>query len=64
MADEANLFITDGEFALCLLVLLRKGLQLLDGFGLGDRDAELDVAFCVFMAGLANCKTLSIRGVG
>ena len=31
---------------------LFEGFQLLDGLALGDGDAEGDVAFCVFVAGL------------
>ena len=46
------LLIADGELALSLLVGVCKRLKLLDWLGLGDFDAELDVAFGVFVAGL------------
>lgn len=49
---RTNLLITNGEFALRLLVLLRKCLQFLNRLGLGDCHAEFDVSFCVLVAGL------------
>lgn len=49
---RTNLLITNGEHALRLLVVLRKCLQSLNRLRLGDCHAELDVSFCVLVAGL------------
>jgi hypothetical protein len=46
------LLIPNSKLALGLLVLVCKSLELLDGFGLQDFDAELNVAFGVLMSGL------------
>lgn len=47
-----NLLVANSEFALCLLVLLCKGLQFLDWFGLRNGHAKLDVSFGVLVARL------------
>lgn len=47
------LLVSNGEFALCLLIRIRERLKLLHSIRLQDLDAELDVAFGVFMAGLS-----------
>lgn len=46
------LLIANREFALCLLVHIREGLQFLDGLGLRYRKAELNVAFGVLVSRL------------
>lgn len=46
------LLIPDSKLSLCLLVVLGKRLESLDGLVLQDRNAELDVGLGVFMAGL------------
>ena len=51
-----HLLIANSEFALRLLVGIRKGLELLDGFGLDDLDTKLDVAFRVFVARLVSSQ--------
>ena len=58
MHSGTYLFITDGRLALCLLVVVGKLLKLLNRIGLNDFGAELDVAFCIFMAGLSNISIL------
>ena len=50
--SKTNLLITNSEFALGLLVGVGKGLELLDGLALQDRNAKLDVALGVLMARL------------
>ena len=50
--SASNLLVANGEFALRLLVLLSKGLQFLDWFGLRDGHAELDVSLGVLVARL------------
>ena len=50
--DIVFLLVANGELALCLLVVLRKGLELLDSRARRDRGCEFDVGFCVFVAGL------------
>lgn len=47
------LLVPNSKFALRLLVLAGKFLELLDCVGLDDLGAEFHVAFCVFMAGLS-----------
>lgn len=49
---RTNLLVTNGEFALGLLVGIGKGLELLDGLALRDLDAELDIALGVLVTGL------------
>jgi hypothetical protein len=50
--DVVLLLVANGEFALCLLVVLCEGLEALDrGLG-GYRGGEFDVGFGVFVAGL------------
>lgn len=46
------LLIANREFALRLLVRIRKSLELLDGLGLHHLDAELYVALRVLMTRL------------
>lgn len=46
------LLITDGEFALCLLVLVREGLELQNRLCLGDLDTELHIGLGVFVTRL------------
>lgn len=46
------LLITNRELALGLLVRIGESLKFLDRLRLQDLDAELDVAFRVFVAGL------------
>lgn len=52
MDRVAYLFVADGELSLCLLVVLREGLQVLDGLAREDGDGELDVRLGVLVAGL------------
>lgn len=47
-----NLFVTNSELSLSLLVGVGESLELLDRLRLQDLDAELDIALGVFMAGL------------
>jgi hypothetical protein len=47
-----NLFITNCEFALRLLVILCKSLQLLDRLALRDRESKFGIAFCVLVTRL------------
>lgn len=49
---KTNLLITNGEFALGLLVGVGKSLELLDRLALQDLDTELDVALGVLVARL------------
>ena len=56
------LLIANGEFALRLLVLVGKGLQLLDGLALQDGDAELYVGLCVLVARLCVCAHAQMEG--
>ena len=49
---KTNLLITNGEFALGLLVGIGKGFEFLDGLALQDLDAELDVALGVLVTRL------------
>lgn len=44
--------IPNGEFALRLLVVLCKVLQLLDGIALQDGGGEFDIRLGVFVTGL------------
>jgi hypothetical protein len=46
------LLIADSELALCLFVVLREVLEILDRLALQHRGGELDVCFGVFVAGL------------
>ena len=46
------LLIANGEFALCLLVVVGEVFETARRVVLHDRVAELDVAFGVFVAGL------------
>jgi hypothetical protein len=46
------LFVTNGEFALSLLILIGESFELLDGLRLQDLDAEFDVALGVLVARL------------
>lgn len=48
----AYLLVTDGELALRLLVLVRKGLELLDRLTLRHLQTELDILLRVFMTRL------------
>ena len=50
--DVVLLLIANREFALRLLVRIRKSLELLDGLGLHHLDAELYVALRVLMTRL------------
>ena len=54
------LFITNGELSLRLFVVVGKVLQLLDCIRRGDRDAELDVPFCIFMTRLRMSVSTSV----
>jgi len=49
---QTDLFVADGKFSLCLLVVLGKRLELLNWLALHDFDAELYIAFRVFVARL------------
>lgn len=49
-----QLLVTNHKLALRLLILLRERSELLDWVGLRDGEAEFDVPFCVFVAGLDN----------
>ena len=49
---QANLLITNGEFALGLLVLLGESLELLDRLSLRNSNTELDIGFGVFVSRL------------
>jgi hypothetical protein len=53
---EIYLLITNGEFALGLLVGVGKSLELLDGLALQNLDAKLDVALGVLMARLQHIR--------
>lgn len=57
LRSSSYLLVTDGEFPLCLLVLLRKCLELLDGLCLRDRNAELDIGLGILMTGLERVST-------
>jgi hypothetical protein len=58
---DTHLFVTNGELALRLLVVLGIGLELLDGLVLQHGDAKLDVCLGVFVAGLClTCHVLSV----
>lgn len=50
--DVVLFLVADCEFALRLLVCIRKRLKLLDGLGLHHLDAKLHVALGVLMARL------------
>lgn len=50
--SSTYLFVTNGEFALGLLVRLSKSLKLLNRLRLGHRNAELDIGLCVLVTGL------------
>jgi hypothetical protein len=50
--DVMPLLITNRKASLSFFVLIGKGIKVLDGVVLGDGKGELDVGFCVFMAGL------------
>jgi hypothetical protein len=52
LGSSSYLLVADSEFPLCLLVLVRKCLELLDRLCLRDRNAELDVGLGILMAGL------------
>jgi hypothetical protein len=59
------LLVANGEFALCLLVVLCKGLELLNGRARRDGGGEFDVGFGVFVAGLwKSRKYLAFVGYG
>lgn len=49
---STDLLVTNGEFALSLLVGVGEGFEFLDGLALHNLDAELDVALSVLVAGL------------
>jgi len=61
LVRRSNLLITDGEFALCLLIGACERLQLFDGFALRDGDGEFDVAFGVLMAWLQSVSYTDAR---
>jgi len=56
---RTDLLVTNGEFALGLLVGVGKGLELLDGLALRDLDAELDVTLGILVTGLEQIRQQS-----
>lgn len=52
LGSSSYLLVADGEFPLCLLVLLRKCLELLDRLCLRDCNAEFDIGLGILMTGL------------
>jgi hypothetical protein len=62
----ANLLVSDCENPLSVLILLGEGFELLDRFGLGNREKELDVLARIFMSTLVkmiSCKYLPMQCV-
>ena len=53
------LLVANGEPPLRLFVLVGECVEVLDGVALRDRKGELDVGFCVFVAGLWGVFTVS-----
>jgi hypothetical protein len=56
----ANLLVSDCENPLSALILLGKGFELLDRFGLGNREKELDVLARIFMSTLVKMYKLQV----
>ena len=56
------LLVANCEFALCLLIVLRKIVELLDSRARRNRGGEFDVCFGVFVAGLEGVSSVLAAG--
>ena len=59
--SSTNLLITNSKFALCLLVVLCKRMELFNWLALQNRHCEFHIGFRIFMARLFKVSEISLN---